>query len=63
MRVISYLFPEVGELNTPVPLLNAPFMEEIAKEIENSDRLIEMVDANRPISNHHRSSSSGCVRL
>ena len=40
MWVIRYPFPEVGELNTPVLLLKAPFMEEVSKEIENSGGLI-----------------------
>ena len=61
MRVISYPFPEVGELNTPVLLLKAPFMEEVSKEIENFGGLVEIVDDNRPRPNNYRSSSSGCA--
>ena len=53
LRAISYLFPEMGELNTPVLSFKAPFMEELTKEIENSDRLIEIMDDNRPRYNHY----------
>jgi tetratricopeptide (TPR) repeat protein len=44
MRTISYPFPEMEELDTRVISLKAPFMEEVAEEIENFDRLIEIVD-------------------
>ena len=44
MRAISYPFPEMGDLDTLVLSLKAPFMGEVSKEIENSDRLIEIVD-------------------
>ena len=44
MRAISYPFPEMEELDTLVISLKAPFMEEVSKEIENSDRLIEIGD-------------------
>ena len=44
MRAISYPFPEMDELDTLVLSLKAPFMGAVAEEIENSDRLIEMVD-------------------
>ncbi|MEA3281568.1 MAG: tetratricopeptide repeat protein [Euryarchaeota archaeon] len=43
-RAISYPFLEMEELYTLVILLKAPFMRDVAKEIENSDRLIEIVD-------------------
>ncbi|HDN65429.1 MAG TPA: tetratricopeptide repeat protein [Methanosarcinales archaeon] len=44
MRAISYPFPEMEELDTLVISLKAQFMGEVAKEIENPDRLIEIVD-------------------
>jgi tetratricopeptide (TPR) repeat protein len=44
MRAISYPFPEMEELDTLVISLKAPFMEVVSKEIENSDRLIEIGD-------------------
>ena len=44
MRAISYPFPEMEELDTLVISLKAPFMEEVAEEIENPDRLVEIVD-------------------
>jgi tetratricopeptide (TPR) repeat protein len=44
MRTISYPFLEMEELDTLVISLKAPFMEEVAEEIENSDRLIEIGD-------------------
>jgi len=44
MRAISYPFPEMEELDTLVLSLEAPFMGEVSEEIENSDRLIEIVD-------------------
>ncbi|KAF5416529.1 MAG: Photosystem I assembly protein Ycf3 [Candidatus Methanogaster sp.] len=44
MRAISYPFQEMEELDTRVLSLEAPFMGEVAEEIKNSDRLIEMVD-------------------
>ena len=42
MRAISYPFPEIDELDTLVLSFKAPFMEEVAEEIKNSDRLIEI---------------------
>ena len=44
MQAISYPFPEMEDLDTLVISLKAPFMGEVAKEIENSDRLIEIGD-------------------
>jgi tetratricopeptide (TPR) repeat protein len=44
MRAISYPFQEMEELDMLVISLKAPFMEGVAEEIENSDRLIEIVD-------------------
>ncbi len=44
MRAISYPFQEMGDLDKLVISLKAPFMEEVAEEIKNSDRLIEIVD-------------------
>jgi hypothetical protein len=47
MLAVNYPCIELDKLNTPVLSLKAPFMEEVAKEIENSDRLIEIVDVNQ----------------
>ncbi|MHC1600693.1 MAG: tetratricopeptide repeat protein [Candidatus Methanospirareceae archaeon] len=44
MRAISYPFSEMEDLDALVISLKAPFMGEVAKEIENSDRLIEIGD-------------------
>jgi len=44
MRTIGYPFPEMGALDTLVLSLKAPFMEEVSKEIEKFDRLVEIVD-------------------
>jgi len=39
---VSYPFPEIEELDRFVLALKAPFIEEVAKEIENPDRMIEI---------------------
>jgi len=42
VRVVSYPFQELEELDTLVLSLKAPFIEEVSKEIESPDRLIEI---------------------
>jgi len=42
VRVVSYPSPELEELDTLVLSLKAPFMEEVSKEIESPDRMIEI---------------------
>lgn len=42
VRVVSYPLPEIEELDTLVLSLKTPFIEEVSKEIESPDRMIEI---------------------
>lgn len=45
MSVVSYPLPEMEDLDAFVLALKAPFMEDVSKEIEHADRLIELSNA------------------